>query len=237
MQPDTTLKGADDPALWVSFSELARRKGITPQSVSERIARLGAKIELRPGRGRERLVNIAQFDQVTGENSFLPQTAAAATVRMLAENPLALAQPAAASASAAPGGRSISDVQREKLLYDTGLTALKFAEARSEVLPIGGEHGIEQATREIGDAFRQAVGRLHMRAAEAVAVGAKDGVIGMRALLKSAERDILRSLATALAAIGDKGKAIEATGGFAVDLALPDEIEGAAKEADQESSP
>jgi hypothetical protein len=227
MQPDTTLKGADDPALWVSFSELARRKGITPQSVSERIARLGNKIELRPGRGRERLVNIAQFDQVTGENSFLPQTAAAATVRMLAENPLALAQPAASSA--APGGRSISDVQREKLLYDTGLTALKFAEARSEVLPIGGEHGIEQATRELGDAFRQAVGRLHMRAAEAVAVGAKDGVIGMRALLKSAERDILRSLSTALAAIGEKGKAIEAAGGFAVDLSLPDEIEGAAK--------
>jgi hypothetical protein len=76
-----------------------------------------------------------------------------------------------------------------------------------------------------------------MRAAEAVAVGAKDGVIGMRALLKSAERDILRSLATALAAIGDKGKTIEATGGFAVDLALPDEIEGAAKEADQEAPP
>src|ERR1700722_2422398 len=151
MQPETSLKGADDPALWVSISELARRKGISPQSVSERIARLGAKIELRPGRGRERLVNIAQFDQVTGENSFLPQTAAAATVRMLAENPLALAQPAASSA--APGGRAISDVPREKVLYDTGLTALKFAEARSEVLPIGGEHGIEQATRELGDAF------------------------------------------------------------------------------------
>ena len=221
----------DDPALWISISELARRKGISQQAVSERIGRLGSKIELRPGRGRERLVNIAQFDQLTGDNSFLPQTAAAATVRMLENAPLALAQPVAL------GGRTISDVQREKLLYDTGLTALEFAEARSEVLPIAGEHGIEQATRELGDAFRQAVGRLHMRAAEAVAVGAKDGVIGMRALLKSAERDILRSLATALAAIGDKGKAIEATGGFAVDLALPDEIEGAAKEADQEAPP
>jgi hypothetical protein len=104
---------------------------------------------------------------------------------MLENPPLALTQPAA------PGGRTISDVQREKLLCDTGLTALKYAEARGEVLPIGGERGIEQATREIGDAFRQAVGRLHMRAAEAVAVGAKDGVIGMRALLKSAERDYL----------------------------------------------
>ena len=231
MQPDTTLKSFDDRALWVSISELARRKGLAPQSVHERIKRLAGKIEIRPGKGRERLVNIAQFDQLTGDNSFLPQASAAATVRMLADEPLAPALPAA------PGGKTISEVQREKLLYDTGLTALKYAEARGEVLPIGGDHGIEQATREIGDAFRQAVGRLHMRAAEAVAVGAKDGVIGMRALLKSAERDILRSLATALAAIGDKGKAIEASGGFAVDLALPDEIEGAAKEADQEAPP
>jgi hypothetical protein len=217
----------DDPALWISISELARRKGVSQQAVSERIGRLGSKIELRPGRGRERLVNIAQFDQLTGENSFLPQTAAAATVRMLENAPLALAQPVAL------GGRTISDVQREKLLYDTGLTALKYAEARSEVLPIGGEHGIEQATREIGDAFRQAVGRLHMRAAEAVAVGAKDGVVGMRALLKSAERDILRSLATALAAIGDKGKAIEQAGGFAVDLVMPGDMDRPSRTTEQ----
>jgi hypothetical protein len=213
----------DDPALWISISELARRKGISQQAVSDRISRLGDKIELRPGRGRERLVNIAQFDQLTGDNSFLPQASAAATVRMLADEPLAPALPAA------PGGKTISEVQREKLLYDTGLTALKYAEARGEVLPIAGDHGVEQASREIGDAFRQAVGRLHMRAAEIAAVAAKDGVAGVRARLKSAERDILRSLATALAAVGDKGKAIEASGGFAVDLALPDELEGDAK--------
>jgi hypothetical protein len=35
---------------------------------------------------------------------------------MLADSPLALAQPAAGGAGAAPGGRSISNVQREKLL-------------------------------------------------------------------------------------------------------------------------
>jgi hypothetical protein len=219
MQPETALKGADDPALWVSISELARRKGITPQSVSERIARLGAKIELRPGRGRERLVNIAQFDQLTGDNSFLPQASAAATVRMLADEPLAPVLPAA------PGGKTISDVQREKLLYDTGLTALKYAEARGEVVPLGGEHGLEQATREIGDAFRQAVGRLHMRAPEIAAAAVKDGVTGVRLQLKAAEREILGSLAMALAVLGDRGKAIEAAGGFAVDLAMPDEMD------------
>jgi hypothetical protein len=96
MQPDTALKGADDPARWVSISD-------------------------RPADRRQ------QFPS------------AAATVRMLADEPLALAQPAA------PGGRTISDV------------------------------------------------------------------------------------VTALAPIGDKGKAIEASGGFAVDLALPDEIEAAPK--------
>jgi hypothetical protein len=212
---------ADDAAdfeLWLSLGEIARRRGISKQAVSKRLARLvarGAAVPTRR-RGRLLLIHVAAFDRALGDDSF-PQQAQAAATRRLLDEPLPLALPAA------PGGRSISDVQREKLLYDTGLTALKYAEARGEVLPIGGDHGIEQATRELGDAFRQAVGRLHMRAAEAVAVGAKDGVVGMRALLKSAERDILRSLATALAAIGNKGKAIEAAGGFVVDLALPDE--------------
>jgi hypothetical protein len=108
MQPDTTLKSFDDRALWVSISELARRKGLAPQSVHERIKRLGGKIEIRPGKGRERLVNIAQFDQLTGDNSFLPQASAAATVRMLADEPLAPALPAA------PGGKTISEVQRDR---------------------------------------------------------------------------------------------------------------------------
>jgi hypothetical protein len=212
------LVTGDDAALWLSISELARRKGISQQAVSDRISRLGDKITLRPGRGRERLVNVAQFDQLTGDNSFLPQASSAATVRMLDE----AAQLPVLPASTPPGGKTISDVQREKLLYDTGLVALRYAEARGEVLPIGGDHGVEQATREIGDAFRQAVGRLHMRAAEAVAVGAKDGVVGMRALLKAAERDILGSLAKALSAIGERGRAIEAAGGFAVELAEPE---------------
>jgi len=210
----------DDPALWISISELARRKGISQQAISDRISRLGDKIELRPGRGRARLVNVLRFDQLTGDNSFLPQTASAATVRLLENSPLALTQPAAPGG----GGRTVSDLQRDKLAYDAGLTALKYAEARGEVLPIAGDHGVEQASREIGDAFRQAVGRLHVKAAEIAAVAARDGVVGVRSQLKAAERDILRSLATALAAIGDKGKAIEASGGFSVDLALPDEL-------------
>jgi len=217
------LVTGDDTALWLNISELARRKGVSQQAISDRINRLGDKITLRPGRGRERLVNVAQFDQLTGDNSFLPQTAAAATVRMLADELLAPALPVAPGG----GGKTISEVQREKLLYDTGLVALKYAEARGEVVPLGGEHGLEQATREIGDAFRQAVGRLHMRAAEIAAVAAKDGTPGVRVALKAAERDLLGALATALAALGDKGKAIEAAGGFAVDLALPDEMAGA----------
>jgi len=130
------------------------------------------------------------------------------------DEPLLLAPP--------KGVRSLLEVQREKLLYDTGLVALKYAEARGEVVPIAGEHGLERATREIGDAFRQAVGRLHLRAPELTAVATKDGVAGVRGLLKAAERDLLGSFATALAALGERGRAIEAAGGFVVELPEPD---------------
>jgi hypothetical protein len=40
-------------------------------------------------------------------------------------------------------------------------------------------------------------------------------------------------LTTALAAVGEKGKAIEAAGGFAVALALPGELEKASGESDE----
>jgi hypothetical protein len=206
---------AADSGLWLSLSEIARRRGISKQAISKRLARLVARGAAVPTcrRGRLLLINIAAFDCALGEDSFLPQTQAAATARLLDE-PLLLAPP--------KGGKSIIEVQREKLLYDTGLTALKYAEARGEVVPIAGDHGLEQAVREIGDAFRQAVGRLHLRAPAAVAVAGKDGVPGMRALLKAAERDILGSLANALSALGERGRAIEAAGGFAVELAEPE---------------
>jgi len=206
---------AADSGLWLPLGEIARRRGVTKQALSKRLARLVARGAAVPTRrcGRRLLINVAALDRAIGDDSFIQQTQAAATVRMFDE-PLLLAPP--------KGVRSLLEVQREKLLYDTGLVALKYAEARGEVVPIAGEHGLEQATREIGDAFRQAVGRLHLRAPELTAVAAKDGVAGVRGLLKAAERDLLGSFATALAALGERGRAIEAAGGFVVELAEPD---------------
>jgi hypothetical protein len=51
---------------------------------------------------------------------------------------------------------------------------------------------------------RQAVGRLQMRAAK-IAAAASDGVVGVRSQLKAAERDLLGSLATALATFRETG--------------------------------
>jgi hypothetical protein len=206
---------AGDSGLWLPLGEIASRRGVTKQAMSKRLARLVARGAAVPTRrcGRRLLINVAALDRAIGDDSFIQQTQAAATARMFDE-PLLLAPP--------KGVRSLLEVQREKLLYDTGLVALKYAEARGEVVPIAGEHGLERATREIGDAFRQAVGRLHLRAPERTAVATKDGVAGVRGLLKAAERDLLGSFATALAALGERGRAIEAAGGFVVELPEPD---------------
>ena len=202
-----------DAAEWISISELARRKGISPQGAHDRIKRLGERIELKPGRGRERLVNVAQYDRLTAETTHLPQAQAAATVRALAD----LALPPGADGKTT----TIIEAQRQKLLYDAGLTAIKFAEARGAVLPIAGEHGVEQAMREVGDALRQAVGRLHLRAAELAAIAGKDGARGLRVALKAVERDVLEIFAAALSRISERGKAMESAGGATVALAEP----------------
>jgi hypothetical protein len=202
--------GAADAALWISISELARRKGVSPQAISDRINRLKGKVELRPGRGREKLVNVAQFDLVTGENTYAPQTQAAATVRELA-----LPAPAVA-----PGGQTLSEAQRQKLMYDTGLLALRYAQERGAVIPLEGEHGLLAALREVAETFVQAIGRLHERAAEAVATSEKDGVAGMRALYRRQERELCDAVAAGLKALAAKG---DAAGAVTVDLPTPEE--------------
>src|SRR4051812_32355444 len=52
----------------VSVSELAGIKGVSPQAISKRLARLQDQQLIAVGRrGREKTVNLAEWDTVTGE--------------------------------------------------------------------------------------------------------------------------------------------------------------------------
>ena len=57
--------------LWVSVTELAALKGVTKQTVSEKVARLEAAGQppTKSGNGREKLVNCAEYDRALDEGN------------------------------------------------------------------------------------------------------------------------------------------------------------------------
>jgi hypothetical protein len=205
--------------LWLSISEVARRRNVTPAAVWKRCQRLlrDGKIEMRPGRGRERLVNLAAFDRAVGEVTDLARQRGADMVRGLPLDGESIAAPAGTAA----GGQTFSAAQRQSMVYQAGLRSLEYGERRGALLPIDGEHGVAKAAQLAGEALTAAVARLPLRAGELVAVGSAEGEIGVRRLLKDIGRELLAVYAKSLNEIA--AAANDADGGFVIDLPEPEE--------------
>jgi hypothetical protein len=210
---------ADNPGLWLSISEIARRKGVANQTVHEKVSRLVAagRLEKRPGKGREMLVDLAAYDQALGETTDLVHAQAAATRR---GEPLD-ATPAIAPDAAAPG-RTFTSAQTQKAVYDAGIRAIDFARERDKVLPIDGEHGVDQAMRALGGALVEAVRQMAYSAGRITSIAGKEGERGVRLAIKGLGRDLLRAYADALRELAAKGRGLEQLGGYAVDLPEPE---------------
>jgi hypothetical protein len=209
----------DDPALWLSISEVARRKGLAVPTVFEKAKRLerDGKIEIRPGERGRKLINLAQYDRALGETTDLARSQAAATTRGEL-----LDEPAAPPGAAPAPGRSFTSAQTSKALYDAGIRAIDFAAARDKVLPIDGDHGVAQAMREVADELVQAIGRMHLAAGEINSIAGKEGERGVRLAIKRLGRDVLAAYAAALRRLVEKGKGLEQLGGYPVELPEPD---------------
>src|SRR5258708_27715445 len=69
-----------DVGLWETVARVARRKGITRQSLNERVDRLASEGLIKVRRaGRAKLINVAEFDRVVGEVGDAIKEGAAAT--------------------------------------------------------------------------------------------------------------------------------------------------------------
>jgi DNA-binding MarR family transcriptional regulator len=75
-----------DGGLWLSISELAKVKGVTKQTISERVSKLEREelITTRAGKGKSKLINVAEYDRALGETSDLSKQQGARTKEALA---------------------------------------------------------------------------------------------------------------------------------------------------------
>lgn len=177
MQPNT----AD--GLWISGSELAKLKGVTKQTVSERVARLvdAGKLEIRPGKGKAKLINVAAYDRAVGETTDLSRAQGAQTK-------------AATLDTATPRDPSFTKHQADKAGYEAELKRLDLEERLGRLRPV---EEIEAAAIKLGETVVRLVDQLVERADEIAAAVAKDGVIGARGTLKSIQFELRTKIAEA----------------------------------------
>jgi hypothetical protein len=200
-----------DPALLLSVSALARRRGRDKALVSRQVTKLvgAGRLSTYAGERGEKLVNFVEFERALGETVDGVKEQAAATARLFRDDP-------APTETAGADDNSLASAQRRKLLVETELRNFELLERRGQLLPIG---EINKQIGAAGDALVQLLDRLPLRAAEVAAATAKDGEIGVRALLKSIAFELRAGIAEIWEKFEAEGLAEEAAGPIAVELA------------------
>lgn len=195
----------DAPGVWVTCAELAKRKGISRQAATKRVAQLenDGKIETRRD-GRSRLVDLAAYDKAVGEVGDAVKEHAAETSRE--------------RSAASPKMR---EAQIERAQYEARLKALDLAERQGQLLPIAGVHGIEAAAATIGEVLARDLDGLARHAEDILTAGTKEGVVGARRALKEIAAKIRAKVTDSLARIAAQGEDAEREG--LIETLLPDE--------------
>lgn len=177
----------DLPAVLVTISDLAQRKGVSKQAISKRVARLVAenRLTVHDGSRGTRLVSLAEYDRVIGETADLARTAAAATVKRAAE-------PTAASV--------YTGEQTRHMAARADLALLALEERRGTLVQVD---KLAEAGARIADALNRVLESFAGRADDIAAAVHKDGVTGARGVMKTLSRDAREALARELERLAD----------------------------------
>ncbi|MGO6699246.1 MarR family transcriptional regulator [Rhizobium ruizarguesonis] len=187
--------------VWVTIAELAKRKGISRQSASERINRLEQDGLIATRRvGRSRQVELATFDRAVGQTGNAFREQGAETKRETTEPPTA----------------ALRDAQTQRAQYESKLKALDYAERTGQLVPIKGDHGVETALVKATEVIIRELGAPLNWVSEILDT-VRDGEPALRRLLRKKihkQREVIAARLTAVA-----GEAAEAERvGVQVDL-------------------
>jgi DNA-binding transcriptional ArsR family regulator len=204
---ETENEGKEPDGVWVSIAELARLKGISRQSATERVDRLErlGHIETRRD-GRSRLVELVSFDLAVGQ-------AGDAARELVAE-----------TRKASPVAReALRDAQSDRARYDAKLKALELAERTRNVVAVRGPHGLEAALITVSEKMMRELGAPLNWTADIMSA-ASEGEGGIRRVLKKKLREQRERIALVLLELASVGTEAERAG-IDIDLNLEDESE------------
>lgn len=199
MPPDTPAAGspADGGAgFWLSISDLAKHKGLSKQALAERVVRFEAagKLTTRPGPGRAKLVNVAEFDRAAGEIGDLGREQGAATRRGAPVAPPASPPPRALD----PDAPVYTVEQARNMAYKAELARLELEERQGKTVSVD---VVRAAALQAGEEIVRVLERLPQVADELAIALTKEGSHGVRLALKRVGLSMRAEIAAALAAV------------------------------------
>lgn len=174
--------------LWLTFSELARRKNVSRQAIAKRVLQFEAAglLETRAGQGRTKLVNVAAFDHAAEEQTDITRDHSERTVRQ-------------------DGRRAAyNEAMADKARYEAELRRLDLAERLKLVVPVD---ELENVTMQIGGEIVTALERLPNEADALVTAAMRGGVGQMRTVLRKIVYDQRKQISVALAKLAQAERA------------------------------
>ncbi len=183
--PDIDLRQPDIPllGLWMSVSEIAASKNLARQSVSERVARLEAQglVSTRPGKGRQKLVNLAEYDRAVGET----------TDGIRSINGCGSSPPSVPLSQPSGDDPVLAREQARRVSYQADIAKLDLDERLKRLLPAD---EMAAAIGEAAEIIVRCIEQLPTRADEVAAAVGKEGAIGARTILKTIANDLRRAV-------------------------------------------
>lgn len=185
-----TVGVTDAPAadgLWVTVGQLAEMKGISHPAVSKRLRRYQEQGLLTARRdGTRTLVNLAEWDTVTAENTDPAKIAGLETSRRLAGQEAQAARPAVPFGGA-DGDPVYAREQARKAQYDADLKKIELDRQLGRLVEV---HAVEAAIVASAEVLVNAVDQLPSAADDLAAALAKGGVPALRDALRAKAREL-----------------------------------------------
>jgi DNA-binding transcriptional ArsR family regulator len=196
--------------VWLTVSEIARRKGVSHQAVSKRVKSLEADGKVIPKReGKKTLVDLVEYDRAVGDFGDATREAAAETVRASKE-----AAPAT-KASQLPDG--MRDAQLERVRYEARMKALDYAERTGQLVPVSGPGGVEDAMVMAAEKILSVLD-LMLRATPGIVAAAREGEPAARREIKKVIHAQRMAIGEAMLLLADEGRKIETDGGLTAEI-------------------
>lgn len=195
-EPNTT------GGLWLTVSDLARQKGLTKSTVSERLAKFVAArlVETRKGKGRAVLINVAQFDRAAGQTTDFARQAGHDTRRMMADEP---------PSPPADGSPVYTAEQAKHMSYRAEMARLDLEVRQGNLLPV---EAISEAATTLAESLVRALDQLPSIADDIADAVARNGTRGAHSVLKTKARDIREIMERGLLAIASNAQSGPETG-------------------------